>query len=147
MTKTPVILGLLQNMWVRDPAAARRLIERHGARGRRAMIRTFMPRTASGRALKRAFGDLFERITWENAASVVAGRSDAAPPADHLHMRRIVEDLKPDIVVAFGRIAVDACRAAKLTFLIEARHPSPRSAGRTTLPSLDEAAEALRTLV
>ena len=144
---SPVILGLLQNMWVRDPAAARRLIERHGARGRRAMIRTFMPRTASGRALRRAFGSLFERITWENAASVVAGRSDAAPPADHLHLRRIVEELQPDVVVAFGRIAVDACRAAKLSPLIEARHPSPRSAGRTALPALTAAASELREFV
>ncbi len=142
-----VILGLLQNMWVKDPAAARRLIERHGSRGRRAMIRTFMPRTASGRALRQAFGDLFDRVTWENAASVVAGRSDAAPPADHLHLRRLVEDLEPAVVVAFGRLAVDAARAAKLTPLIEARHPSPRSCGKTGLPSLDAAAAELRQFV
>lgn len=139
------ILGLLQNMWVRDPERCRAMIAAQGARLRRRMIATWMPATPSGRALHSAFGDLFELITWENATPVVAGRSDAAPPADHWHIRALLLEFEPDVVLAFGRPSIAACRQhPSIPILIEARHPSPRAAGCTTLPTLEEAAAQLR---
>lgn len=143
-TDRPIVLGLLQNMWARDPAAMTRLIDNHGARGRRRAIAMFMPRTPSGRALRAAFGPLFGRIVWENVSTVVAGRSDGKPPADDWHIHCLLWELRPCIVIAFGRSAVDACRRHRIEVLIESRHPSPRAAGCSSLPSLYDAAESLR---
>lgn len=139
------ILGMLQNMWVRDPAAAQRIIDHHGPRARRRMIAAWMPKTPSGRALRRAFGPTFEQIVFDNVASEVASRSDAAPPVDHLHIRRLLDQFEPDVVLAFGRRAVEALRKHKVRRLIVSRHPSPRAAGCVTLPSLEEAAALLQS--
>ena len=139
-----VILGMLQNMWVRDPVTIRRVI-REKPSARRRMIALWMPKTPSGRALRAAFGDLFDRIVWDNAASAIGGQSDAAPKADHVHIAGLLRELQPSIVLAFGRKAVDALRQHNVPRLIESRHPSPRAAGCRTLPSLDAAASELRS--
>ena len=143
-TERPCVLGLLQNMWVRDAAYARRMVAKYGQRVRFRMIATWMPASPSGQALQAAFGDLFELITWENVASRITGRSDCTPRADHVHIGKLLVLCRPDIVLAFGRTAVDAMGHHDVPKLIRARHPSPRARRCKTLPTLAEAAAELR---
>lgn len=102
----PLILAFMQNQWVRDPDQLKRILARHDAAFRRQMIaRLLFMGCVSGKRLKTAFGDLTNRIVWEEASPVITGQSNGCPPADLAHMTATLEELKPGIVLAFGRIA------------------------------------------
>jgi|GEM_PF-1489362 hypothetical protein len=102
----------------------------------------------SGKMLRKVFGKLCDDIVWEEASREIGGHSRAAFPADLAHIRKVLEDEKPDVVLALGKIAEDGVRlaGARWSFpCIMAPHPAAR--GLDTLHKLQAARRALdRTL-
>lgn len=112
--RKPVVLAVMQNQWVRDPDHLRRILDRHDAAFRRQMIaRLLFMGCVSGKRLKAAFGsEIINKIVWEEASPVITGSPREAPPADVDHLARVIEELKPDLVLTFGRIATNGVLTA-----------------------------------
>jgi hypothetical protein len=104
-------VAFLQNQWFRNPESARRIIDHHGDRGRRFLIEFALFRGClTGRRILQAFNGKPD-VRWEEASTEITGQASACPPADLAHMRRVLEEERPRIVMAFGRVACDAFRA------------------------------------
>ncbi len=137
------ILTFLQNQWFRDPDKIRRMLAAELDHERQQKLRRKLTKWAlfagckTGRVLSRCLGeDLCERIIWEESSKDIGGHSSASFPADLAHIAECYEEFRPDIVVGFGRTAVDALVALReeyqippnVTFL-SAPHPAARHAG------------------
>lgn len=147
---TTVVLAFMQNQWVRDPEQLKRILARHDAAFRRRMIaKLLFAGCVSGRRLKTAFGDFTNKIVWEEASPVITGSPSEAPPADVGHIAATIEELKPDIVLTFGRIATNG--VLKALSALEGRHrftvmsaPHPTSRGDDLASALGMMAQELR---
>lgn len=115
----PKIVAFLQNQWFKNPEKIKKIIERTTRDRAETMtaseVREFYIKTflfwgcLTGRRLCVAFGkELCDRIVWEECSKEIGGKSSAAFPADLVHMQSVVDNHKPDIVLAFGGIASNA---------------------------------------
>jgi hypothetical protein len=123
------VMGVLQNTWARDPERVQRLIDRYPEQ-RRDLIRSllFMGST-TGRRLRDFFGGLCDHVTWEEASPQIGTASGARFPADLDHLRRAFSEVRPLVVLAFGRVAQQGVRDAGFTgAVIDAPHPAARHA-------------------
>lgn len=88
----------------------------------------------TGKRLIAAFGDMYNKIHWDNAnwrhTSVVNGRV----PADLEHINRVLVLTQPDLVLAFGKVAKEALDSMLVAYptieLIACPHPT--AFGNTT---------------
>lgn len=142
----PVVLGVLQNQWFYDPPKIIAMIEeRHARNGpeaaerfRRRMIEyALFAGCQTGRRLREGLGECWcNRIVWENASKRIGNFSSSCFPADPDHIRRVVLEVKPDIVVAFGKVATEAFNPGEQCYhvakglnpyeFIETVHPAAR---------------------
>lgn len=136
------VLGLLQNMWVREPERVRQMIDaRPAARDR--IVAVHMPNSHTGRRLRKAFGTLMGNICWDNACSEIGGQASASPKPDYAHVNAVLRRIEPAVVLAFGNAAKDAMRQAVYDgHLIEGPHPAARQ--RTVTAELQRMAAELR---
>lgn len=134
------ILAVMQNQWFKDPDRIRAILDHGLKRGLKRhdfIMRTLFMGCKSGRVLKSVFGEtLCRRIIWEEASPNIGGHASSAFPADPSHLNAVLEEINPDIVLAFGRIASDA-----LTLLVP-KHmliigPHPTARGSDTLSRLN----------
>lgn len=122
-------VAFMQNMWVRDPARVRAIIDRHGEEARRKLIYQFLfAGCISGRRLKAAFGNLIDTIAWDEASPEIADnpKTICAPCPEHI--RRVLNAYNPKVVVTFGRVASEAVSKIWLGPLIQTTHPAARQA-------------------
>lgn len=151
-------LAFLQNAWFRDPASVQRIYDAHaGDLDRLAKLerRFLFAGCLTGRRLKGAFGAMVDQITWANASPVIAGKASAKPPADLVHMRKLIDHHQPGLVIAFGRPAAEALYQLKeeaalhgeqiLPHTIVAPHPAARAAD--TPAKLRETARLVRAQI
>lgn len=146
----PLVLAFMQNQWVRDPEQLRRILARHDAAFRRQMVaRLLFMGCVSGKRLKAAFGDFTNKIVWEEASPVITGSPSECPPADVPHIVAAIEELKPEIVLTFGKIATNG--VLKAMTALEGRHqftvmsaPHPASRGDALASALGMMAQELR---
>ena len=80
----------------------------------------------TGRRLKLAFDSLVGEIVWDEASPEIGGCHSSVFPADPAHIKSILEAEQPDIVLAFGGIAIPALRELKPKILLEGPHPAAR---------------------
>ncbi|HYF07664.1 MAG TPA: hypothetical protein VD970_08585 [Acetobacteraceae bacterium] len=124
------VLGFLQNAWVRDVARCEAILAQHDSAGKR-YIQTawlFMG-CLTGRRLIAAFGDdLAHDIVWDNASPRLADASSGAFPPDPAHIRAVLAEVRPRVVLAFGRIAEQGVRPLWSGPLIVGPHPTARGA-------------------
>ena len=99
------ILAIMQNQWFRDPEAVKRIMAKRPTWRRQLIARFLFAGCKSGRALKQAFGSSIEDIVWEEASPEIGGESSSSFPADPKHLQEVLDDVQPDVVLAFGRIA------------------------------------------
>lgn len=130
------ILAVLQNQWFKDPEAWRRSIERHPHMRRRMIAFALFRGCLTGRRLKAVFGeDLCHDIVWEEASPHIGGHASSAFPADIPHLKAMLTEIEPNVVLAFGRIASDA-----LTQIVQEQPllvgPHPAARGAETLPRM-----------
>ena len=108
-------------------------------KGRQRFIRDFLFfGCLTGKRLDTAFEPVFGsewrwRIVWEEAHKDWGAVSNATFGYDVDHMRNVMAQYKPDVVMLFGKVAVDGFRAAALheetdkrLVVIEAPHPAAR---------------------
>lgn len=132
------ILAVLQNQWFKDPEAWERSIARHHTMRRRMIAFALFRGCKTGRVLKSVFGEeLCHDIVWEEASPKVGGHSASVFPADPVHLNAIIDEVKPNVVLAFGRIASDALQEiVRHSRLIVGPHPAAR--GADTLPRIKD---------
>ena len=138
-----IVLAVLQNMWVNDPEKVKAMLART-PQARRRMIRySLFAGCRTGRVLKQLFGeDCPRRFVWEESTTEIAGNPRDTFPADIFHLSAVVNEVTPDVVLAFGRIASDALRkVVPEEKLLCGPHPTARQAD--TLQRLRQMASAL----
>lgn len=130
MRDDPIILGLLQNQWVRHPDRVEAILLRRDAAFRRRYLGALLFfGSLTGKRLRAAFGDWCERIVWENASPVITAypHAHAIPAPDLDHVRRVLADIEPNIVLAFGKNARQAMQDIGWRgVLIRGPHPAAR---------------------
>lgn len=149
------ILAILQNQWFKDPDHVRRLIEKcepeRRVRYRRKMIEyALFAGCKTGKVLKKVLGPhLCEQIVWEEASPRIGGHASSSFPADLDHLRTVIAEVDPRIIIAFGSIAaVGLMSLQDLTgtrTLIFAPHPTARHA--TAYTDLVNACATLREAI
>jgi hypothetical protein len=70
-----------------------------------------------------------------NASGFIGDNPDAVSKADTKHMRKLIKQIKPDIICACGKIAQEGCRELGLDF-IEAPHPAWRWLSKETTSNI-----------
>lgn len=122
------VLAVLQNQWFKDPDRVRAILERNPHLRRPFCARALFAGCQTGRVLRRILGkEWCARIIWENASPQIGGVSSAAFPADLKYLQAVIDEVKPDIILAFGRIATNALQQlVPPRMLLVAPHPTAR---------------------
>src|SRR4051812_46598313 len=109
------IVAFMQNMWVRDPERVKQFIAAHPEptreRYRRLLIaRLLFMGCLTGRRLQAAFGDVCDSIVWEESTREIAGDPKTIFPPDLIHIRQVLAECEPSVVLTFGKIAWNAVK-------------------------------------
>jgi hypothetical protein len=151
------VVAFLQNMWFKDPERMKAQLAGTFKGDRAEFIRTWLFWSClTGKRLRNAFGEeLCDAITWEEASAEIGGRSSSAFPADPAHMRDVIERHRPNVVMAFGKIAQEGFFAVMSNapllgprypiHLIVAPHPAARHG--SVVRELASAAAELGTIL
>lgn len=104
------VLAIMQNQWFKDPARVAAIFSRHpSASFRRRFIKhSLFQGCKSGNVLMSVFGDMLDDWIFEEASPKVGGDSSASFPADLIHIANAISDVKPGIIVTFGKTAESA---------------------------------------
>jgi hypothetical protein len=126
-----MILGILQNQWFHHPARVRKLLEGKSDQYRRKFVRYSLFRGCkTGRVLYSVFGDWCDAIVWEETSRNIGDKSSSYFPPDFLHLVKVLEEVKPTVVIAFGLTAKEAMTKLyserKNFALVLAPHPAAR---------------------
>lgn len=139
-----ITLAFLQNLWVKDPERVRIMLKKRDEDYRRQVIRQLLfAGGLTGQRLRAAFGDLCAQIIWEEASREIAGDAKTICTPDPVHIRAVLDQLQPNVVIAFGRVAGDAV-SPFWPDLIRLPHPAARQAD--TLEKLRAVATELRSI-
>lgn len=149
------VIAFLQNMWVRDPERVKRDIARHGEECRLRYIEyCLFAGCLTGRRLEKAFGqEICSEILWEESTREIAGDPKTIFPPQPEHIRAVIVEHKPTVILAFGKIASDAVfkelsggfQESLDVMFIAAPHPAARQPD--TIAKLNAAAEKLRKTI
>lgn len=101
--KATTILALLQNPYF-PPSVSQRHIDMY--RDNVKFHRMVLERTATGKALRRAFGDLYDEIIWDNANPRHGTTRNASFPPDSVYMANRIAYHDARVVLLFGKQAV-----------------------------------------
>lgn len=105
------ILCIMQNQWLKNPERHRRSIDRFGEEYRRRALRyALFAGCKTGRVLQTVFGDLIERMEFEEASREIASKASGSFPADLDHIRRAIDHYNPSFILTFGKTASEAIR-------------------------------------
>lgn len=138
-----IVLAVLQNMWVNDPEKVKAMLARTPQARRRMICYSLFAGCRTGRVLKQVFGDdCSRRFVWDESTTEIAGNPRDTFPPDLEHLRRVLDEVRPDVVLAFGRIASSAlARVVPEEKLLMGPHPTARQPD--TLQRLKAMAETL----
>lgn len=123
------VLAILQNQWFNDPDKVRLTLDRHPEWRRRYIHYALFAGCRTGLILKAGLGEEWcRKIVWEEASPKIGGFSGSWFPADPAHILKVIEEVKPTVILALGKIASDALTslATKNTTLITGPHPTAR---------------------
>lgn len=138
------IVAFLQNMWVRNPDRVKATMERHPEYRLKFLAYALFAGCMTGRRLKTAFGELCGEIIWEEASPVISGDSKAYFPPDPEHIRKVLAEHRPEIVLTFTRRGEEEIRKLVTCEVICCPHPAARQA--TVMDELKAAALRVRLL-
>lgn len=123
-----IVMGLMQNTWARDPVRVTKMLCRNPELRNVLIAQLLFAGCMSGRRLRTAFGPLCDDIVWENATPVVTSSPNAKVAGDADHLRASLAYVKPDVVLAFGKVARDTITAAAYEGVVI---PGPNPVART----------------
>lgn len=91
------------------------------------LIKYALFQSYTGKRLIEVFGDDCKEWVWDNASPQIGDKPSACFPADMRHIKAVLSEHKPEVVLAFGRVAAEALQRAKGDFrLITGPHPAAR---------------------
>lgn len=96
------VVAFLQNCWFRpgtNPETIRLYLSDQKFR------RKVLEMSMTGKRLKRAFGEHYRSIWWDNASEYVASTSPGRSEADPYHMARVINQVRPMGMLTFGTVA------------------------------------------
>jgi hypothetical protein len=102
------VLAVLQNQWFHNPDNVRAILARRPEARPRIIRYSLFAGCRTGQVLRQVFGDRCSSIIWEEASPQIGSRASSCFPADLVHLQAALDRVKPDVVLAFGRIASDA---------------------------------------
>ena len=81
-----------------------------------------------------AFGDLYDRVWWDNANPVPVWQANGLQPYDMWHMREVIQTHNPQLILTFGNVALAGLHEVHETFpsvtrgrhLMGCHHPNAR---------------------
>lgn len=109
------VLGILQCQYFNNPAHVRRMLQLNPGHDYRARFtkRTLFMGGKSGKMLMEHLGEDFCNATvWGEASPEIGGHHSACFPPDPAYVRSMVEFHRPEVVVAFGKVAEEAAKMA-----------------------------------
>lgn len=118
-----MITAFLQCPWFK-PGTSTRTIEKF--KSNHEFRRRLLYNSYSGKRLVKCFGELLKDFFWEEASLEVGSVSSAKFPANHEHIRTVLDIRRPVLVIAFGTIASDALQEIWSGPLICLPHPAAR---------------------
>jgi hypothetical protein len=157
------IVAFMQNMWLKNPASFHRGMDSYAgdeiraeAYRRRIIHYALFAGCLTGRRLKAAFGEeLCKQIVWDESTREVADNPKTVFPADLIHIRKVINQEKPDVILSFGGIAAKAVHIVLVGMMAEeasfnirhitSSHPAARQP--ETVVRLKEVGDALNKLV
>ena len=119
------IVAFLQNQWMNDPEKVLAMIERT-PKARPRLIKYALFQSFTGSRLKQVFGEDCVHWVWDNASPQIGSMPSSCFPADPSHIKAVLEEHKPDVVLAFGRVASKALQKLCQCKLITGPHPAAR---------------------
>lgn len=136
-----ITLCFLQNQWFKDPERVERFMKNHPASRRRHIATMLFAGCLTGRNLEQCWGSVWCRhVIWEEASPLIAGISSGAFPANPIHMRAVIEEVKPDLIITLGVVATNGMSPllsdrVKLGWKkhLSGPHPAARNRGETVL--------------
>lgn len=145
------IVAFLQNQWFKNPAGVESAINHRPEEQRAAFRQRFAQRALfmgclTGKRLLACLGSpLCNQIYWENASQEMSDHASASPPADHAHIRAVLQEQRPDLILAFGNTAIVALMELVPELwpdnLLTAPHPAAR--GPDVIAKLKELAREI----
>lgn len=101
--KEPKIVAFMQNPWF-PPGTDRRHVDRYTTD--QEFHRRILARSMSGVRLMSALGPaLFNAIWWDNVAPTATEESSGISEIDMGHVETALTEQRPDLILAFGRVA------------------------------------------
>lgn len=142
-------LAFLQCQWFKDPERVRDMYRRNpGADFRRRFIaRTLFAGCLTGARIEAVFADHCQRITFEETSKDIGDKASACFPPDLDHMRDVIDDVRPAIIIAFGAVARRALEAIRPSGVSIILAPHPAARGPETMADLRAARLALDKLL
>lgn len=128
------VLAILQNQWFRDPDHVREILERTPQARRRIIHYALFAGCRTGRVLKAGLGEEWcRKIVWEEASPQIGGEASSVFPADPAHIRAVIYEVKPTVILALGKVAHDGVNAlmpmldiVPAITIINSTHPTAR---------------------
>jgi hypothetical protein len=107
------------------------------------LIKYALFQSHTGTRLKQVFGEECMDWEWDNASPQIGGHSASCFPADPEHIKAVLEEHQPDVVLTFGKVASDALRKTCAHFkLIAGPHPAARQ--DNVMSRLEKMADSLK---
>lgn len=131
------VLAFLQNQWFHDPDHVREILKRTPQARRRIIHYALFSGCRTGRVLKAGLGEEWcRKIVWEEASPEIGGEASSVFPADPAHILKAIEEVKPTVILALGKIASDAMFSLTPNGMTLITGPHPTARGVHTLPAL-----------
>ena len=114
------VLAIMQNQWFKDPARVAAIFNRNPSAGfrRRFIKHSLFQGCKSGNVLVSVFGDMLGDWIFEEASPKVGGRASSSFPADLDHITTVIGDVKPDLIVTFGKTAREAVELIRVSVAV-----------------------------
>ena len=119
------VLGLLQNAWFK-PDTPREVAMAYARDDD--VRRRILARSKTGNKLIRLMGqDVFNHIVWNNTTAEWASEARGRRAIDMEHVVAVIDQVWPDVIIAFGNQARDAVVATSYAGdVILCKHPNAR---------------------
>jgi hypothetical protein len=139
------VVAFLQNQWFKEPERVREIYAKRPALREELNKRFLFAGCLTGRRLRKAFGELCGSIVWEEVSREVAGESSGCFDPDPSHIGAVINKHKPDIILIFGKVALEGVSLAPEACGIELiTCPHPASRQKDVVEQLQRGADELR---
>ena len=140
---------IMQNMWVKDPAIVKEILNRHPGAWQECVKRFLFSGCKTGRIFQQCWSNkVCELCVWDESTFEIADNPRWVPNYDGMHMLNAIKQMKPNIIILVGKQARDGF--ASICHYVDYGEPSifscqhPCARGSGVLPHLREIGNVLK---